>query len=63
MNKLKSRKFWTAAVSALLVLCNQGLGLNIPEDTVLNFTAIVLGYLVAQGWVDGKQGGKGADNA
>lgn len=58
MNKLASRKFWAAAVSALLVLLNQGLGMDIPEDTVLDFSAIVIGYLVAQGWVDGQQAKK-----
>lgn len=62
MEKFKSRKFWMAGVSALLVLCNQGLGLDIPEDTVLDFTAIVIGYLVSQGWVDAQQTRKAGNN-
>jgi len=63
MKKLTSRKFWMAGVSALLVLLNQGLGLEIPEETVLNFTAIVVGYLVSQGWVDAQEKRQGGGNA
>ncbi len=53
MSKLKSRKFWMAVVSGLLVVTNQGLGLELPDDTILAFAGIVLGYMVSQGWVDG----------
>lgn len=52
MNKLKSRKFWMAAASAALIVANDGLGLNLPADSILGLTGIVTGYLVAQGVVD-----------
>jgi hypothetical protein len=32
MNKIKSRKFWMAVVGALLVVLNDGLGLNLPQS-------------------------------
>jgi len=54
MEKLKSRKLWMAIISGLLIIMNEGLGWNIPSETVLSFAAVVLGYLLSQGYVDGK---------
>ncbi len=56
--KLNSRKFWMALISAGILLVNQGLGLDIPSDTVLGFAGIVMSYLVAQGLVDSKSNNK-----
>jgi uncharacterized membrane protein len=55
MEKFKSRKFWMAVVSAILIVLNEGLDWNIPAETVLSFVAVVLGYLFSQGYVDGKR--------
>ncbi len=55
MDKLKSRKFWMAVISAALIIMNEGLGWKIPAETVMAFAAVVLGYLFSQGYVDGKQ--------
>ena len=54
MDKLKSRKLWMAIISGVLIVLNEGLGWNIPAETVMAFAAVVLGYLFAQGYVDGK---------
>jgi uncharacterized membrane protein len=51
-SKLASRKFWMSAVSAVLLLLNDGLGLAIPEDTVRPFVALILGYVLSEGIVD-----------
>ena len=53
MEKLRSRKFWMAVVSAVLIVLNDGLGWNIPTETVMSFVAVVLGYLLGQSYVDG----------
>ena len=53
MEKFKSRKFWMAVVSAVLIILNEGLGWNIPSETVLQFAAVVLGYVFAEAYVDG----------
>ena len=55
MERLKSRKLWMAIVSAVLIILNEGLGWNIPSETVMSFTAVVLGYLLGQSYVDGHQ--------
>ncbi len=55
MHKLNSRKFWMAIIGSAVMLANDLLGLHLPEDSVLGFAGIVVSYLVAQGWVDGKQ--------
>ncbi len=52
--KLKSRKFWLAVVSAVLVIMNEGLGWNVPSETVLTFAALILGWIFAEAYVDGK---------
>lgn len=54
MEKLKSRKFWMAVVSAVLIVLNEGLGWGIPEETVMPFAALVLGWIFAEAYVDGK---------
>lgn len=58
MHKLRSRKLWTAGVSAMLVLLNNKLGLDLPQEALLGFTAIVVGYLASQGLVDARAHGK-----
>ncbi len=55
MEKIKSRKFWMAVLSAGLVVANQGLDLDIPSDSVMALGGIAATYLVSQGYVDGQQ--------
>jgi len=55
MEKIKSRKFWMAVVSAVLLVLNEGLGLKVPSDTILSFTGVIMAYLFGQSYVDGKQ--------
>lgn len=50
--KWKSRKFWMAVVSGILVVLNEGLGWDIPEDTVLTFVFLILGWIFAEAAVD-----------
>jgi uncharacterized membrane protein len=60
MDKLKSRKLWVSIVSAILVVLNDGLGLNIDNETVMQFTILIVGYVFTQGVVDAVQEKKGA---
>lgn len=55
MNKLKSRKLWMAVAGAVLVIANEGLGLNLPEDSILALAGILIAYILGQGLVDAKQ--------
>lgn len=41
-----------AVVSAALIIANEGLGLNLPKDTILAFAAVVIGYIFAEGAKD-----------
>lgn len=52
--KLKSRKFWVTVVSAILIVLNEGLGLDIDSETVLGFAGIIISYLLGQSYVDSK---------
>lgn len=53
-DKLRSRKFWMAVAGALLIILNRGLELNLPAEQVMSVAAIIVGYLVGQGYVDGQ---------
>lgn len=55
MQKLKSRKFWMAVVSGLLIIANEGLGIGIPEDVVLPFAGLIIAYICGEAYVDGKR--------
>jgi uncharacterized membrane protein len=51
-DKLKSRKFWMAAVTGLLVILNDGIGLNLPSEAIKNVVEVVIAYIIGQGAVD-----------
>lgn len=55
MEKFKSRKFWMAVVTGLLVVANEGLGLNLPSEAVLTVAGVAISYILGQGYVDGKK--------
>lgn len=55
MEKITSRKFWMALVSALLVLLNDGFDMNIPSDTILQFVGVIIAYILGQSYVDGRK--------
>ncbi len=52
LEKLKSRKFWMAVISALLIIANDGLGLKIPTDAVMALAGVVISYILGQSYVD-----------
>lgn len=52
--KLKSRKFWVTVVSSILIVLNEGLGMDIDSETVLGFSGIIISYLLGQSYIDSK---------
>jgi len=48
-----------AVVTALLVIANEGLDLNLPEEAIMSIVAVVLGYIFGEAYVDGKKISKG----
>lgn len=52
MNKFKSRKFWMALVTGLLIIANDGLGLNLPSEAIKQVVEVVIAYIIGQGAVD-----------
>ena len=52
MQKFKSRKFWMAVVTAILVVLNDGLDLGVDSDTVLAFAGIVATWNIGESAVD-----------
>lgn len=52
MQKFKSRKFWLAVVSAILVVLNDGLELGVDSETVLAFAGIVATWIIGESAID-----------
>lgn len=52
MDKLKSRKFWVSVVAGLLIVLNDGMGMNLDNNTILGFSGIVISYVLGQSAVD-----------
>ena len=52
MEKLKSRKFWMAVATALLIILNDGLGLDLPKEATLQLAAVVIAYIIGEAAVD-----------
>ena len=66
LKKLKSRKFWIAVVSAILLILCRGLGRPLPEDAILAVAGVVISYILGQSHVDAAEhhasgGGGGLD--
>jgi hypothetical protein len=63
MNKLKSRKFWIAVVSGVLLIVKEGMGIEVDSETVLAFAGIVATWILGESAVDAKRakGGETVD--
>lgn len=60
MDKLKSRKFWVAVLTAVLLVAKDGLGIDVDIDAVTT-AAIALvsaAYMIGQGVADAFGGKK-----
>lgn len=60
--KFKSRKFWMAVVTAVLVVLNDGLDLGIDSETVLAFAGIVATFILGEAAVDASRVKKEGDH-
>ncbi|OUS72972.1 hypothetical protein B1748_23475 [Paenibacillus sp. MY03] len=60
MNKFKSRKFWMAVITGLLIILNDGLDLGIDQDTVLAFAGIMATFILGEAGVDAVRSKKAA---
>ncbi|WP_273483577.1 hypothetical protein [Desulforamulus ruminis] len=59
MNKLKSRKFWMAVVTASVLVANEGLGLDLPTEDIMTVAGVAIAYILGEAYVDGQQKGDG----
>jgi len=50
--KLTSRKFWVAVVSATFIILSEGLSLNIDQELYWKLVALALGYIFGETAVD-----------
>lgn len=52
VEKLKSRKFWIAVLSGLLVVLNDQFGWSIDPEAIKQFITVMVGYILAEGVAD-----------
>ncbi|MGB9886769.1 MAG: hypothetical protein ACPLRW_07225 [Moorellales bacterium] len=50
--KLSSRKFWAAVATAVFIVLNEGLGLNIDRETYWKIVALASAYIFGEAIVD-----------
>lgn len=55
MIKLKSRKFWMAVVSGLLIIGNEGLGLDLPNEAIMTVAGVAITYILGESYIDGQR--------
>lgn len=58
MERLKSRKWLTAIATILLIICNEMVGLNIPEEAYWAIILPAIAYILGEAYADGKAAGK-----
>lgn len=49
---LKSRKFWIAVIGAGLLIVEEGLGIDLPSETITAFAALVISYIIGETTID-----------
>ena len=54
LQRLKSRKFLMALAAILLIICNEMVGLNIPNDAYWAIVLPVIAYILGEAYTDGK---------
>lgn len=55
--KLGSRKFLVTVAGIITVIANDYFELGLEGESVLGIVTIIAGYVLGQGYVDGKNGG------
>lgn len=50
--RLTSRKFWMVVVGSVFVILNEGLGLDLPEESITQVIYLILGFVLAEGAAD-----------
>ncbi|MED1603685.1 hypothetical protein [Alkalihalophilus marmarensis] len=55
MKKFTSRKFWMAVVSAAVILGNEGLGLELPTESIMTVAAVAISYILGESYVDSQK--------
>ena len=54
LQRLKSRKFLMALAAMLLIVVNEMVGLNIPDDAYWAIVLPVIAYILGEAYTDGK---------
>jgi len=57
IGKLGGRKFLLSVITTVVIAISSAIGLDLPAEKVASIAAVVVGFLVAQGYADGKSGG------
>jgi hypothetical protein len=50
----KARQDPPPSTDLTAAICNEGLGLDLPAETIMSFAAVVIGWILVEGYVDAK---------
>lgn len=42
---IRTSEFWLAVVGAFVMIANRGLGLDLPEETIMSIAGVVASYI------------------
>lgn len=52
---IKTSEFWLALIGAIIPVANQYLGMNLPTETILSISGIVISYILGRSYVKSKR--------
>lgn len=55
VNKLKSRKFWIAVLTAVFIILTEGLDVGISAEAYWALATVAVGYIAGESYVDARK--------
>ncbi len=54
-NRLKSRKFWVAVITPLVIIFTRVVGLELDNNAIISISGVVSAYILGEAYVDSKR--------
>ncbi len=53
--RLRSRKFWLAVITPLVIIVTRALGLELEQDAIVAISAVISAYILGEAYVDSRK--------
>mgnify|MGYP001576093935 CR=1 FL=1 len=54
-NRLKSRKFWVAVITPLVIIFTRVVGLELDNNAIVSISGVVSAYILGEAYVDSRR--------